>query len=156
MSRRELGPYAQDQGHNRVRSQIIPQIVSRYNRYYSCMFNDTSKKEKHNEKVCRAQEVDPRPQSGQKSYFASNCVSAILNSTEANLMKRHRKIKHYEKVCHIQESGSHVQSKGCNEGLEVKSSLCDSLKPSELNFVKPHKKLTIIRRMSHTVFIFQN
>ena len=46
-----------------------------------------------------------------------------MTRTEANLTKLHRKIKHSEKVCHTQESGSHIQGQGHNQGSEVKSSV---------------------------------
>ena len=57
------------------------------------------RKIKHNEKVCRAQELDPTPKvkaaigskvkTCLKTYLSHN-----LKATEANLMKLHRKIKH--------------------------------------------------------------
>ena len=33
-------------------------------------------------------------------------------TTEANLMKHHRKIKHNEKVCHAHDLGSYTQGQG--------------------------------------------
>ena len=44
-----------------------------------------------------------------KSYLSHN-----LKTTEANVMKLHRKIKHTEKVCHAQELGSNFQGQGCS------------------------------------------
>ena len=47
-------------------------------------------------------------------------VKLCLNSccsytTEANLMKLHRKIKHNEKVCHARDFGSYAQGQGSNQ-----------------------------------------
>ena len=39
----------------------------------------------------------------------SSCCSY---TTEANLMKLHRKIKHNEKVCHTHDFGSYAQGQG--------------------------------------------
>ena len=36
-------------------------------------------------------------------------------TTEANLMKLHRKIEHNEKVCSTQELGSYAQGQGHNQ-----------------------------------------
>ena len=36
-------------------------------------------------------------------------------TTEANLIKLHRKIKHNEKVCHAHDFGSYAQGQGCNQ-----------------------------------------
>ena len=44
-------------------------------------------------------------------------------------MKLLRKIKHNEK-------GSHIQGQGYNQGSKVKSSFCNNLKPTEVNFIK--------------------
>ena len=59
----ELGSYAQGQGHNWVRGQIVPKIV-------------------------------------------------LLITTEANLIKLHRKIKHNENVCRAHDLGSYAQGQG--------------------------------------------
>ena len=40
----ELGSYAQGQGHNHVRGQIVPKIVLLIN--YGCKFDETSQKDK--------------------------------------------------------------------------------------------------------------
>ena len=40
----ELGSYAQGQGHNQVRGQIVPEIAMLIN--YSCKFDETSPKDK--------------------------------------------------------------------------------------------------------------
>ena len=50
-------------------------------------------------------------QSGQRS---KSCLSNNSKTTEANLMKLHRKIEHNEKVCSAQELGSYVQGQGHN------------------------------------------
>ena len=48
----ELGSYAQGQGHNQIRGQIVPTFVLLIN--YWSKFNKTSQKDKDNQKVCRA------------------------------------------------------------------------------------------------------
>ena len=62
----ELGFYAQGQGHNEVKDQIVPKIV-------------------------------------------------LLKTTEANLMKRNRKIKHNKKVCRAHDLDSCAQGQGRNQ-----------------------------------------
>ena len=52
-----------------------------------------------------------RSRSGQRS---KSCLSNNSKTTEANLMKLHRKIEHYEKVCRAQELGSYAQGQGHN------------------------------------------
>ena len=71
-------------------------------------------------------------------------LSNNSKTIEANLMKLQRKIKHNKKVCHTQELSYHIQGQGHNQGSEVKSFLLDYLKLAEANFVKFHKKVTII------------
>ena len=51
-------------------------------------------------------------QSGQRS---KSCVSNNSKTTEANLMKFHRKIEHSEKVCCAQELGFYAQGQGNNQ-----------------------------------------
>ena len=53
-----------------------------------------------------------RLQSGQRSKL---CLSNNSNTTEANVMKLHRKIEHNEKVCWAQELGSYAQGQGNNQ-----------------------------------------
>ena len=72
----ELGSYAQGQGHNQVKGQIVPKIVLLIN--YWSKFVDTSQKEKHNEKVCRAHDLGSYAQGqGRNQDKAQNFVSAI-------------------------------------------------------------------------------
>ena len=79
-----------------------------------------------------------RSQLGQRSkLFLSN----NSKTTEANLMKRHRKIENNKKVCRAQELVYHIQGQGHNQGSEVKSFLCDYLKLAEANFIKLSKKV---------------
>ena len=52
-----------------------------------------------------------RSQSGQRS---KSCFSNNSKTTEANLMKLHRKIEYNEKVCCTQELGSYTQGQGHN------------------------------------------
>ena len=56
------------------------------------------------------------------------CLSHNLKTTEANLMKLHRKIKHKEKVCSIQDLGCHPQGQGHCQGLKVKICFCNYFK----------------------------
>ena len=42
-------------------------------------------------------------------------ISKLLNTTEANLMKLHRKIKHDEKVCRAHDLSSYAQVQGRNQ-----------------------------------------
>ena len=79
-----------------------------------------------------------RSQSGQRSKF---CLSNNSKTTEANLMKLHRKMGYNKTVCHAQDLGSHIQGQGHNQGSEVKSFLCDDLKLAEANFIKLSKKV---------------
>ena len=68
------------------------------------------RKIKHNEKVCRAQDLGflrlrSRLQSGQRSKV---CISNNSKTTEVNLTILHRKIEHNEKVCCAQEHNEKV------------------------------------------------
>ena len=44
-----------------------------------------------------------------------SCLSDISKTTEANLMKLHRKIKHNERVCRAHDLGSYAQGQGHNQ-----------------------------------------
>ena len=61
----EVGSYAQGQGHNWVRGQIVPKFVLLIH-YLSKMIK-LHRKLKHNEEVCRAQELGSYAQ-GQGHY----------------------------------------------------------------------------------------
>ena len=50
-----------------------------------------------------------------------SCLSNNSKTTQANLMKLHRKVKHNEEMFHTQEVGYHIQGQGHNQGSEVKS-----------------------------------
>ena len=63
-----------------------------------------------------------RLQSGQRSKL---CLGNNSKTTEANLMKLHRKMENNKKLCRAEELGSHIQGQGHNQGSEVKSFLCD-------------------------------
>ena len=55
--------------------------------------------------------------------------------------------------CYTLGLGYHIQDQGHNQRSEVKSCLCDYLKLAEANFVKLHKKVTIIRRfVTHYIY----
>ena len=70
-----------------------------------------------------------------------SCLSSYSNTTQANLMKLHRKIKHNEKVGHTQDLSFHIQGQGHNQGWKVKSFLCSYLKLAGANFIKIHRKV---------------
>ena len=53
-----------------------------------------------------------RSQSGRRSKL---CLSNNSKTTEANLMKLHRKIENNEKVCSTQELASYAQGQGHNQ-----------------------------------------
>ena len=59
----------------------------------------------------------------------------LLKTTQANLMKLHRKMKHNEKVCHAQYLGSYIY------GQRSKSCLSNNSKTSEANLMKLHRKI---------------
>ena len=92
-------PYAQGQGHNRVKDQVM----------------------------------------------SNSSPSHNLKTTEANLMKLHRKIKHNEKVSIIQDLGCHSQSCRGHSGLKIRLCFCDY-------FSEYHPSSTIIKiRISNPV-----
>ena len=53
--------------------------------------------------------------SNRPSVRYKSCLSDISYTTEANLMKLHRKIKHNEKVCRAHYLGSYPQGQGRNQ-----------------------------------------
>ena len=64
--------------------------------------------------MCHTHDLGSNAQGqGRDQVRGQNCVSAItLKTTEANLMKLHRKIEHYDKVFHAQELGSYAHGQG--------------------------------------------
>ena len=77
---------------------------------------------KHNEKVCHAQYLGSYVL-GQRSKSG---LSNNSKTTEANLMKLHRKIEHNEKVCRSQELGYYAQGQchnhiRCQIALKIRS-----------------------------------
>ena len=110
----ELGSYAQGQGHNQVKGQIVLKIVLLI--YYGSKYNETSQKDIaywEGVSCTRLRFVSPRSrsQSGQRS---KSCLSNNSKTTEA-LTKLYRKIEHNEKVCSAQEMGSSAQGQGHNQ-----------------------------------------
>ena len=55
-----------------------------------------------------------RPPASQSVHYKS-CPSDCSLTTEANLMKLHRKIKDNEKMCHAHDLGSYAQGQGHNQ-----------------------------------------
>ena len=55
--------------------------------------------------------LHPRSRS-QLGYRSNSCLGNNSKTTEANLMKLHRKVEHHEKVCSAQELGSYAQGQG--------------------------------------------
>ena len=62
-------------------------------------------------------------------------------TTEANLMKLHRKIKDNEKVCEAHDLGSYAQGQGHNQvrGQNRVSAITE--KTTEANLTKLHRKI---------------
>ena len=72
----ELGFYAQGQGHNQVKGQIVPKIVLLKNTEANLM--TLHRKIKHNEKLCRAHDLGSYVQGqGCSQVRGQNLVSAI-------------------------------------------------------------------------------
>ena len=59
-----------------------------------------------------------RSHSGQRS---KSCLSNYSKTTEASLMKLHRRREHNEKLCCTQEVGSYAQGQGNNQ---VRGQVC--------------------------------
>ena len=75
-SAQELGSYAQGQGHNQVRGQIVPKIVLLIN--YRSKFDRLHRKIKDNEKVRHTQHLGSYTQGqGRDQVRGQNRVSAI-------------------------------------------------------------------------------
>ena len=72
-----------------------------------------------------------------------------LETTEANLMKPHRKIKHNEKVYHSQDLGSYAQGQGHNQ---VRGQIRVSATPetTEANLMKLHRKIKHNEKVCHS------
>ena len=110
----ELDSYAQGQGHNPVRGQIVSKIVLLIN--YWTKFDETSQKDKTlSEGVSstwfRFLRRRSRSQLGQRS---KSCLSNNSKTTIENLTKLYRKIEHNEKVCRALELDSYAQGQGHN------------------------------------------
>ena len=75
------------------------------------------RKIKHNEKVCRAHDLDSYAQGQGRNQVkrSKSCLSNNSKTTEANLTKLQRKIEHNEKVCRSQKLGSCTQGQGHNQ-----------------------------------------
>ena len=71
------------------------------------------RKIKHNEKVCRAQDLGFYAQGqGHNQVRGQNRVSAITRKILKQIKRNHRKIEHNEKVCRAQVLGSYAQGQG--------------------------------------------
>ena len=79
-----------------------------------------------------------------KSYLCHN-----LKTSEANLMKLHRKIKYNEKACHIQDLGCHTQDQDHCQGLKVKTGFCNYIKTTQVNIIKCHRKIKHNEKICH-------
>ena len=99
----DLGSFAQGQGHNQVKGQIVPKIVLLRSKFDETSQKDKAKWEGVSRTWFRFLSPRSRSQSGQRS---KSCLSNNSKTTEANLTKLHRKIEHNEKVCRAQELGS--------------------------------------------------
>ena len=73
------------------------------------------RKIKHNEKMCRAQDVGSYAQGqGQRSVIKI-IFSNISKTTEANLTKLHGKIENNKNACRTQGLNSYAQGQGHNQ-----------------------------------------
>ena len=96
---------------------------------------------KHNEKVCRTQELDYhiQGQGHNKGSEVKACVCDYLKPAEANFVKLHRKVFKL-KVCHTLYLCSQTQGKGHNLGSEFKIPLSNYSekvpKQTSLNFTE--------------------
>ena len=63
-------------------------------------------------KVCHTHDLGSYAQGQGRDQRSKSCLSNNSKTTEANLMKLHRKIEHYDMVFHAQELGSYAQGQG--------------------------------------------
>ena len=85
-----------------------------------------------------------KSQSGQRSDL---CLSRNSETTEANLMKLHRKIKHNENVCPTQDLGSYAHDQGHNQ---VRGHLSHNSETTEAKLMKLHRKIKHNEKICHT------
>ena len=81
-----------------------------------------------------------RPSFGPSVRYKS-CLSDSSKTTEANLMKLHRKIKHNEKVCGAHDLGSYAQGQGRDQVRgQIVSRQSITQKATKANLTKLHRK----------------
>ena len=62
--------------------------------------------------MCHTHDLGSYAQGQGHDQRSKSCLSNNSKTTEANLMKLHRKIEHYDMVFHAQELGSYAQGQG--------------------------------------------
>ena len=81
-------------------------------------------------KVCHTHDLGSYAQDQGCDQRSKSCLSNNSKTTEANLMKLHRKIEHYDMVFHAQELGSYAQGQGSLAVFKVKVPwLCSRSQP---------------------------
>ena len=75
--------------------------------------------------------------------------SCCSYTTEANLIKLHRKIKHNEKVCRAHDFGSYAQDQGRKQVRGSKSCLSNNSKSTEANLTKLYRKIEHNEKVCH-------
>ena len=70
-------------------------------------------------------------------------------TTEANLIKLHRKLKHNEKVCRAHDFGSYAQGQGRNQA-RGQNCLSNSSKTTEANLTKLHRRIEYYEKVCRT------
>lgn len=111
------------------------------------------RKIKHNEKLSRTRVRSLRPRSRPQSDHRTNCASNPVSAITYNLPKLHRKIKH-KKCAALKKQLPAVQGQGHNQVSAVKSSLCDNLKSTEVNFINLHNKRNNNQKVCRTQYLF--
>ena len=82
----ELGSYAQGQGHNQVKGQIVPKIELLTNYWSNLMKLDSMIM--HNENVCRAHDLGSYAQGqGRNQVRGQNLVSAITQKLLKQILR---------------------------------------------------------------------
>ena len=79
------------------------------------------------------------------------CLNSCCSyTTEANLIKLHRKKKHNEKVCHAHDFGSYAQGQGHNQVRGQNRVSAITKKTTEANLTKLHRKIFLRPRSNHS------
>ena len=92
--------------------------------------------------MCRAQELGSNTQGqGHNGSKVKLCLNSCCSyTTEANVIKLHRKIKHNEKWCHVYDFGSYAQGQGRNK-VRGQNHVSAIAKTTEANLMKLHRMI---------------